>query len=494
MPSKDRAREDGGGGSAHSSATSIGINSLRKPGAVRFKTGFRNTIYDAMQRRGWRETDGDDWDFHWADRDWIHEVFDTMHLESWQRVNHFRNDKELCRKDLLVKNLKKYKRHLQKSDPEEAAKFDFWPTTYVLPGDYALFAEEFKRHPNTAWIMKPVGRSQGKGIFIFQKLSQISKWKSDSRYSQKNEGADVETYVVQQYVMNPYLVAGRKFDMRIYALVSSYSPLVVYLYRGGFCRFSSARYSSAPGDLENAFMHLTNVAIQKKSDTYDSNHGGKWDIRRLKLFLISRYGIEPTNRLFQDIQMIVIRSLLSVQQVMIQDKHCFELYGYDILFDDMLKPWLVEVNASPSLSANTTEDHELKVTMLSSLLDIVDLEGKLSGNETRVGGFDLIYKNDPIARPHSGVYSTMLGADIPEDQLDSPAPRGRRPRQPQAESGGTAPRRRHGSQATSSAGPSKQHGIVQTSNDGTIDMSAGRIRKTSRVSGSSSTLGSSSAR
>jgi hypothetical protein len=41
---------------------------------------------------------------------------------------------------------------------------------------------------------------------------------------------------------------------------------------------------------------------------------------------------------FHDIDNILIKSLQSVQKVMINDKHCFEIYGYDILLDSDLKP------------------------------------------------------------------------------------------------------------------------------------------------------------
>ena len=143
---------------------------------------------------------------------------------------------------------------------EEAAKYDFVPVTFVLPGDYALFVEvracvspavlalpkcmfalgnavwlrwqEFKRHPGALWIMKPIGKAQGKGIFLLNKLSQVAQWKTDYRWKPtENPGVrprfglamlaavaltaccrdtQVEQYVVQRYIDNPYLVGGKK--------------------------------------------------------------------------------------------------------------------------------------------------------------------------------------------------------------------------------------------------------------------------------------------
>jgi len=88
------------------------------------------------------------------------------------------------------------------------------------------------------------------------------------------------------------------------------------------------------------------------------------ELQALKLYLISVHGIERVDQLFWDIQMIMLRSLLAVQPIMIADKKCFELYGYDVIIDADLKPWLLEVNASPSLTANTKEDYIMKTEML----------------------------------------------------------------------------------------------------------------------------------
>ena len=60
---------------------------------------------------------------------------------------------------------------------------------------------------------------------------------------------------------------------------------------------------------------------------------------------------------------------------MINDKHSFELYGLDIMFDEDLKPWLIEVNASPSFSGSSLEDEKIKMGAIDDTLTILDLEG-----------------------------------------------------------------------------------------------------------------------
>jgi len=215
--------------------------------------------------------------------------------------------------------------------------------------------------------------------------------------------------VVQRYIMNPLLIGGKKFDMRIYVLVTCYAPLTVYLYRTGFGRFTHHRYNNNVDEIHNNYLHLTNVAIQKTSENYDERLGGKWDLRSMKLYLMSKYGNEAVSECFFLIQDLIIKTLQSVQKIVTQDKHCFELYGFDVLIDDQLKPWLIEVNASPSMTANTPQDYETKIAVLDDTFSVLNIERILSGNEEQVGGFDMIYKGQTIKQPQNSTYTTHLG-------------------------------------------------------------------------------------
>ena len=80
------------------------------------------------------------------------------------------------------------------------------------------------------------------------------------------------------------------------------------------------------------------------------------------------------------------------------------------MIDEVLKPWLIEVNASPSLTADTPQDYELKFGLLDDVYSVIDVEGKLGGaQEESIGGFDLVYAGGPLQNQKQSCYSTRLG-------------------------------------------------------------------------------------
>lgn len=69
--------------------------------------------------------------------------------------------------------------------------------------------------------------------------------------------------------------------------------------------------------------------------------------------------------------------------------NCFELLGFDILIDDNLNPWLLEVNLSPSLNCDSPLDQKVKGNLIADLFTlagIVPLEQRKAA-----GGFEAIY-------------------------------------------------------------------------------------------------------
>ena len=84
-----------------------------------------------------------------------------------QILNHFPNHLELTRKDLMVKNIKRFRKDMEKENNPIAERddsgnllyLDIVPMTYILPADYTIFVEEFKKDPNATLCMKPTSRA-----------------------------------------------------------------------------------------------------------------------------------------------------------------------------------------------------------------------------------------------------------------------------------------------------------------------------------------------
>lgn len=70
-------------------------------------------------------------------------------------------------------------------------------------------------------------------------------------------------FVIQKYMSKPYLIEGRKFDIRIWVLLGP--DLDMYMFEQGYLRLSSEEFNLS--DM-NTFIHLTNNAVQKHCKNY----------------------------------------------------------------------------------------------------------------------------------------------------------------------------------------------------------------------------------
>ncbi|XP_046959674.1 polyglutamylase complex subunit TTLL1-like [Vanessa cardui] len=371
---------------------SDGILNKRNKRRLKFATDFdKSIVINSFKIRDWKQVlPSEEWNIYWSNTLNCRTLFNHENgyrFQDRQLINHFPNHYELVRKDLLVKNIHRYQKNLEKAGHPLAEKIqetlpsahrvtrylylDFIPTTYVLPSNYKRFVDEYHRFPQSTWIMKPCGKSQGEGIFLINKLSKLKRWSRESKKCIQNNLPCKDMYIISRYIDNPLLIGGKKFDLRIYVLVTSFRPLKAYMFRNGFCRFCSIKYNTSVSELDNMYIHITNVSVQKHGEEYNSQHGGKLSLKNLKLFLEGTRGQSVTTRLFENINWILVHSLKAVAPVMSNDRHCFECYGYDIIIDDSLKPWLIEVNASPSLTATTTNDEILKCNLFDNILSVV---------------------------------------------------------------------------------------------------------------------------
>lgn len=215
----------------------------------------------------------------------------------------------------MVKNLKRHKKELEKDSTlaligRPPMEHDLIPQTYILPQDYSLFMDEYQKNPTRKWIVKPAASSQGKGIFIMSKFSQ-TKQLAGLLFKQDTLGR--ENLVVCRYIDNPLLIGGKKFDLRLYYMVTNYKPLKVWKYLKGFARLCSEHYAKDSCDEDNMFSHLTNVSYQLKSAKYNDVHGGKWSYDSLQLYIELNYGRKKYLRLMEEIDHLVLTSLKSVQ-------------------------------------------------------------------------------------------------------------------------------------------------------------------------------------
>ena len=314
-----------------------------------------------------KKEEDDNSDVFWTDAAVQPEKLSRMKL--YQKINHFPGMYVLARKNYLAKNLNR----LHKVYPKD---FNFFPRTWLVPAEYSDLVLQFNSKKNKkVFIVKPEASCQGRGIFLTKRIDDFSL---DDRY------------VVQEYLHRPFLIEGLKFDLRIYVLLAGCEPLRVYLFKEGLARFATEAYvRPTNGNLNKQCMHLTNYAINKNSDNFVFNEDPAQDDVGHKRSLSSTFKLladlgHDTGKLWNRIKDIIIKTLCTAQPSLAHtykacqpddpyNGMCFELLGFDVILDYKLKPWLLEVNHSPSFSTDSPLDLKIKFDLISQALKLVNI-------------------------------------------------------------------------------------------------------------------------
>lgn len=284
-------------------------------------------------------------------------------LREQQKLNHFPGTFQIGRKDRLWKNLHRLMLKYGKEN------FGFIPTSYILPQEARILRQVWEKNDEDKWIVKPPASARGTGIRVISKWGQIPK---------------KVPLVVQRYIDNPYLINDTKFDLRLYILITSINPLRLYLYDNGLVRFASVKYSSDLTTLCDRYMHLTNYSINRLSSQYTQNEdadacqGHKWTLKSLWTYMEKERNVD-VKKLWESLEDLVVKTVISGESPMSQmcrsnlsnRYNAYELFGIDVLFDEHLKPWILEVNISPSLHSSSPLDLAVKGPLVKDLMNMV---------------------------------------------------------------------------------------------------------------------------
>ena len=178
---------------------------------------------------------------------------------------------------------------------------------------------------------------------------------------------------------NPLLIKKTKFDLRLYVLLTSIDPIRLYLYDEGLVRFASEEYSE--DDPHNMFSHLTNFALNQDrgrtelGDAEDGVEGSlKWSLGSLKKYFSGR-GLD-WNSVWREIQSLCVKTVLAGHYEMVaayeasqvSQYSCYKLFGFDVIIDQNIKPFLLEVNSFPSMFSHKIGEklYHIIILLLSS--------------------------------------------------------------------------------------------------------------------------------
>lgn len=243
------------------------------------------------------------------------------------------------------------------------------PRSYVLNSDedIARFLKEYQE--NKLYILKKnVQRQEG---------LKITKDKVEIANGKYNQFA-----LAQELLQNPYIIDGRKTNMRFYVLVICHNGEInVFVHKNGFMYYTPKKFIIGSTDKD---VNITTGYIDRK--VYEVNPLTHDDLRKY---------LDDNKRKLSDIEKNIRKQGLNISQIyfnriynLIRDifmafvgnicidskfsnNVMFQLFGADIAVDNELNPMVMEINKGPDMGAKDKRDSELKHGVVRDILRMI---------------------------------------------------------------------------------------------------------------------------
>ncbi|GMH70097.1 hypothetical protein TL16_g05323 [Triparma laevis f. inornata] len=402
---------------------------------------------------------------YWIDTSTINEYFGG--LKPWQRINHFMGMSNIARKSRLAQNLDFMRRKFPK-------EFRFYPRSFVLPQEVSAFREQFdkKGKAKKTFIVKPDAGCQGRGIYLTRKLSEVDTTFScvAQHYISKPLLIEDKKFDLRIYV----LVASCK-PLRIYLFKDGLVRLCTEEYvrpnesnladkRMHLTNYSinknSSKFEQNEGDgeegskrsiqwflewlgrergeekVKNMWKKVGEISVKTvmsilptlvreydlKFGTGDKS-GAPAESDEHTVNVLGDYTSKSRPSTSDDDSETSTSNSSSAassnqqkkrktKKESIDGSHCFEILGLDIMFDEKLKPYLIEVNHLPSFGTDSPLDEDIKSRVVEQALSIL----QVNKSDQRV--FEEKMKKESEMR----LYSSAKGASAGGSNMGLPPP------------------------------------------------------------------------
>ncbi|CAD8123980.1 unnamed protein product [Paramecium sonneborni] len=294
--------------------------------------------------------------------------------------NHMQDNWHLGNKKALFYNMRNYMKiikeeytkyiprtfHIQQgiTDPEYIKFIDYYNKRQEEMKEQEKklqmnYKRDKKIRPISLWIVKPGECSnRGNGITVCQDLLDINKFIMEEQPDGRQR-----TYIIQQYIDNPFLYNKRKFDIRCYMLLTSQNGILKgYWYQEGYIRTSSKEFTTK---------------LQSKDEDYGKfEQGNKISFLEYQRYLDIFYKDQKLNffiDIYPKMKQIALDLMKASYGKIDQQRrsNSFELFGLDFMIDDNFKLWLIEANTNPCLELSCPLLSKIIPTLIENLFRIV---------------------------------------------------------------------------------------------------------------------------